>query len=215
VANSGGNRILRPAKNYDVRALAVLHSECIPYSINSKLGGVWLRALYTQFLASPGRISIVATGEGGDSPIGGIFASSLSQLRLVSTLPRVSLAELRSLNWIALFQTRIVDYFDFFQVLRLISRLGPNEKGLYINSWFAYSSANSPRIGSQLLNRLLSHAQRDGFILVYVDVRRDNTRAIEKYMREGFAIYRSTKLSHLLAKDLTGKRVVPESSQIV
>ena len=167
------------------------------------MGEFWIRALYKKYLDSPGRLSIVATSRYGDDPIGGIFASSISDLKPANTLPSISIRELRLINWKALFRIKFGEYLDLLQVLRLISQLKANPRALYISSWFAFSTSESPNVGSQLLRYFLDCAQRDGYSMVYVDVRIANNRAIKKYEDQGFTIYKSTRLSHLLAKNLT------------
>ena len=193
---------MRIAKESDLRKLVVLHCQFIPYSINARLGEVWLAALYKQHIRAPGRYSFVATGENLDEPIGGIFCTSISELHFRKTFPRVSLKDIIHINWKVLFTIRAVDFRDLLQIHRVIARLEKDGQFVYINSWFAKSTNSFPKIGSQLLKHFIITARGDGFVKVYVDVRKDNARAFDRYDAEGFKVCSTTSLSYVLVKNL-------------
>ncbi len=193
---------MRNVKESDVKKLALLHGQFIPYSINARLGEVWLTALYKQHIRAPGRYSFVATGENLEEVIGGIFGTSISDLQFHKTFPRVLFKDLIRIKWQVLFTIRAVEYLDLFQVHRFIAGLEKGGQCVYINSWFAKSTKNFPKIGSQLLKHLIVAVQRDGFVKVYVDVRKDNVRAITRYDAEGFNVCSTSTLSYVLVKDL-------------
>lgn len=193
---------MRIVKESDVKNLAVLHGQFIPYSVNARLGKVWLTALYKQHIRAPGRYSFIATGENLEEPIGGIFGTSVSDLQFNKTFSRVLFKDIICINWKALLAIRAVDYLDLFQIHRVIAGFEKGGQSVYINSWFAKSTSNFPKIGSQLLKHLIVTAQQDGFVKIYVDVRKDNVRAISRYETEGFKVYSTSILSYILVKDL-------------
>ena len=183
--------------NVQLKELAGIHMNSIPYSINARLGIDHIHDLYKIFRESDEIYGFVATE--GQIAVGLVLSSrSHSAAYLVSRpLRRKLLTQLICPKFFAL---NFTNFVDFLLVSKHIAR--KFSESSYLMLWYVDKEHSGKGVGKELLDKMCYELTQREFKSVVVDVRRTSKNAINGYLKNKFKIYSKTLLSQVLFKEL-------------
>lgn len=180
-----------------LRELAAVHIQTIPYSINARLGLDHLHELYTLFKDSNEIFGFVAVEE--NQAIGLVLASRNFKVSssVAKPIRKRLIKEMASAKF--LFEN-FSNLVDFALVSAKISKRFSESS--YLMLWYVDQSWSGKGIGKILLDKLCNETKDRNFYSVVVDVRRTSKAAISGYSEHGFRPVSETFLSRIYFQSL-------------
>ncbi len=180
-----------------MKELADIHVNSIPYSINARSGIDHIYNLYAHCKESDEIYGFVATE--GRRAIGLVLASRSHKTSTSVSKP------LRKKLFIKLFGLRffaqnLTNLIDFVSISNLIAR--KFSESSYLMLWYVDNEHQGKGLGRELLDTMCNELTQRQFKSVVVDVRKTSSNAINSYLKNDFKLQSSTFLSQVLIKEL-------------
>ena len=180
-----------------LRQLAVVHTQAIPYSINSRSGVGHLHELYTLFKDSNEIFGFIAVED--NQAVGLVLASRNFKVSSSVSKP-VRKRLVKGMVSARFFFGNFSNLVDFALVTIKITRRFSDSS--YLMLWYVDQSWSGRGIGKILLDKLCIETKDRNFDSVVVDVRRTSKAAMSGYSGSGFMQVSETLLSRIYFKSL-------------
>ena len=184
---------IREATNQDLDVIALIHSQTIPYSVNSAMGVNRLKNLYQFTLLDVNSLLLVATENdhvigfiSGTSQFGNLAKgakSNISMDQIVNVFKRMNPLKV------------LISGLDLILLYRAFGKLGDF---YYFSTWGMLPNSH-PAAGSALFRELVKRVRNTGDRTVVVNVGKNNSKVIRMYRTLGFAPVTKT-ISELILK---------------
>lgn len=177
--------------------LALLHQDCLPYTIGSMLGPQHLVSYYFALRENVDSVSKVAFR---DNQVIGLICSTTRKGVKNKAEKKFTVKIFREIIKPCFLVSNFSSLFDLLHIRILQSKLG-KEVG-YISIFFVSSSVRKSGVGSKLLTECIALHREHKMESIYVDTRKFSESALAIYMKFGFIQTKRTVKSILLKKSL-------------
>lgn len=185
------------ATSEQLRELAVIHIQIIPYSINARLGMEHLHELYALFKDSNEIFGFMALEQ--NRAVGLVLSSrNFKVASLVSKpLRKIMIRRIVSVRYLLNNFSNLVDFA--IVAMKITRRFSESS---YLMLWYVDEKYSGRGLGRILLDKFENEAKDRNFSSVVVDVRHTSKVAISGYVKSGFTQFSETLLSRIFVKSL-------------